>query len=58
MKLTGTYILLLKTIKSKLKMLNTTETLLFKALVDSDTSVDEFVSVNDVLKEYNDMKKQ
>ena len=39
-------------------MLNTTETLLFKALVDSDTSVDEFVSVNDVLKEYNDMKKQ
>lgn len=39
-------------------MLNTTETLLFKALVDSDTGVDEFVSVNNVFKEYNDMKKQ
>ena len=39
--------------------LNTIEVLLIsKAFIDSDISHDEFVSVNNVLKEYNQMKKE
>ena len=38
--------------------LNTIEVLVSKALVDSYISHDEFVSVNNVLREYNAMKKE
>ena len=38
--------------------LNTTEVLIFKDLIDSYISHDEFVSVNNVLREYNEMKKE
>ena len=38
--------------------LNTIEVLISKTLIDSYTSHDEFVSVNDVLREYNEMKKE
>ena len=38
--------------------LNTTEVLVSKALIDSHISHDEFVSVNNVLREYNGMKKE
>ena len=38
--------------------LNTIEVLIYKALIDSYISHDKFVSVNNVLKEYNEMKKQ
>ena len=37
--------------------LNTIEVLIFKALIDSYISHDEFVSVNNVFKEYNGMKE-
>ena len=37
--------------------LNRTEVLISKALIDSNISHDEFVLKNNVLKEYNDMKK-
>ena len=40
--------------KSKL---NSMEVLISKALIDSNISHDEFVSINDVLKEY-EMKKE
>ena len=36
--------------------LNTIEVLITKALLDSCISYDEFVSVNNVLREYNEMK--
>ena len=38
--------------------LNTVEVLFFKALIDLNISHDEFVSVNNVLGEYNVMKKE
>ena len=38
--------------------LNTIELLISTALIDSYISHDEFVSVNNVLKEYNEMKKE
>ena len=38
--------------------LNTIEVLISKTLIDSYISHDEFVSVNDVLREYNEMKKE
>ena len=38
--------------------LNTTEVLTSKALIDSYTSHDKFVSVNDVFSEYNEMKEE
>ena len=37
---------------------NTTEALISKVLIDSDISHDEFLSVNDVLREYNEIKKE
>ena len=36
---------------------NTINVLIYKALLDSDISHDEFVLVNNVLKKYNDMKE-
>ena len=42
-------------IKNKL---NTIEVLISKAFTDSNTSHDEFVPVNDVLKKYNDIKEK
>ena len=38
--------------------LNTIEVLISKTLIDSYISHDEFVSVNDVLRDYNEMKKE
>ena len=38
--------------------LNTIEVLISKALIDSYISHDEFVSVNNVLRNYNEMKKE
>ena len=38
--------------------LNTTEVLISKDFIDSNISHDEFVSVNNVLKEYDDMKEK
>ena len=38
--------------------LNTIEVLISKTLIDSYISHDEFVSVNDVLREYNEIKKE
>ena len=37
-------------------MLNTIEVLISKALIDSYISHDEFVSVNNILREYNEIK--
>ena len=37
--------------------LNTITVLMYKALIDSYISHDEFVSVNNALREYNEMKK-
>ena len=41
--------------KSKL---NTIEVLISKALIDSVVSHDEFILINNVLKEYNEMKEE
>ena len=41
--------------KSKL---NTTEVVLSKALIDPNISHDEFALINNLLKEYNDMKEE
>ena len=41
--------------KSKL---NNTEVLISKALTDSNISLDEFVLINNVLKEFYDMKEE
>ena len=41
-------------VKSKL---NSVEVLVSKALIDSNISHDEFVLINDMLKEYGDMKE-
>ena len=38
--------------------LNSTEVLISKALVDSVISHDEFVLINNVLKEYDEMKEE
>ena len=38
--------------------LNTIEVLISQSLIDSYISHDEFVSVNNVLKEYNEMKEE
>ena len=38
--------------------LNTIKVLISKALIDSYISHDEFASVNNVLREYNEMKKE
>ena len=38
--------------------LNTTKFLISKVLIDSHVSHDEFVSVNNVLREYNEMKEK
>ena len=38
--------------------LNTIEVLISNALIDSSISHDEFVSVNNVLREYHEMKKE
>ena len=38
--------------------LNTTEVLISKVLIDSYISLDEFVSVNNVLREYYEIKKE
>ena len=37
--------------------LNTTEILISKALIDSYVSHDQFTSINNVLREYNEMKE-
>ena len=37
--------------------LNTTKVSMSKALIDSSISLDEFVLVNDMMKEYNNMKE-
>ena len=39
-------------------MLNIIEVLISKALIDSGISRDEFALVNNVLKEYDDMKEE
>ena len=39
-------------------MLNNIEVLISKALIDSGISRDEFALVNNVLKEYDDMKEE
>ena len=39
-------------------ILNTIEFLISKALIDSYFSHDEFVSVNNVLREYDEMKEE
>ena len=38
--------------------LNRIEVLISKALIDSVTSQDEFVLINNILKEYNEMKEK
>ena len=38
--------------------LNSIEVLISKALTDSYISHNEFISVNDVLREYDDMRKE
>ena len=38
--------------------LNTIEVLTSKSLIESDINHDQFVSVNDVLSEYNEMKEE
>ena len=38
--------------------LNTNEVQISKALIDSYISHDEFISVNNVLREYNEIKEQ
>ena len=38
--------------------LNTIEVLISKALIDSNISHDEFVSINNVFREYNEMKNE
>ena len=37
--------------------LNSIEVLIYKALIDSNTSHDEFLLINTLLKEYDDIKK-
>ena len=42
----------------RLKKLNTMEVLISKSLIDTCISHDEFVSVNNILRKYNDMKEE
>ena len=42
----------------RLKKLNTMEVLVSKSLIDTCISHDEFVSVNNVLRKYNEMKEE
>ena len=37
---------------------NIIEVLIYKALIDSFINHDEFISVNNVLREYNEMKEE
>ena len=41
--------------KSRLNMI---EVVIFKALIDSNVSLDEFILINNMLKEYEDMKEE
>ena len=41
--------------KSKL---NSIEVLIYKALIDSNISHDKFILINNVLKDYDDMKEE
>ena len=41
--------------KSKL---NSIEVLIYKALIDSNSSHDKFILINNVLKDYDDMKEE
>ena len=47
-----------KTVLRAKPKLNSVEVLIFRALIDSIISYDEFASVNNVLKEYDDMKEE
>ena len=47
-----------KIVSSRKFKLNTIEVLNFKALIDSYISHEEFVSVNNALRGYNEMKKE
>ena len=47
-----------KTVLLAKSKLNSIEFLIFKALIDSVISRDEFVLINNVLKEYNEMKEE
>ena len=47
-----------KTVLLAKSKLNSTEVLICKALIDSVISHDEFVLINNVLKEYNEMKEE
>ena len=38
--------------------LNSTEVLIYKALIDSNISQDEFILMNNVRKKYDDMKEE
>ena len=38
--------------------LNKIEVVIFKALIDSNVSLDEFILINNMLKEYEDMKEE
>ena len=41
--------------KSRLNMI---EVVIFKALIDSNVSLNEFILINNMLKEYEDMKEE
>ena len=47
-----------KTVLLAKSKLNNIKVLISKALIDSNISHDEFVLINNVLKEFNDMKKE
>ena len=47
-----------KIVLSAKTKLNSIEVLICKALIDLNISHDEFILVNNVLKEYDDMKKE
>ena len=47
-----------KTVLLAKSKLNTVEVLISMALIDSVISHDEFVLINNVLKEYNEMKEE
>ena len=47
-----------KIVLSAKSKLNSIEVLTSKALIDSVINHDEFVLINNVLKEYNEMKKE
>ena len=49
---------MIKTVLLAKFKLNSIEVLSFEALIDSVTSNEEFVLINNVLKEYNKMKEE